>query len=170
MIAVASEYHTSENVKIERRPSRSAMKPNPTQPTHIPAKVQKTKNPTPCGSKNPAGVLVKSPPDTSPGVMYAVMKRSYSSKMPPSEISSTNRHSVRENGRRSRRAATSAAYRLEAAALTTLLSIEAPIKRPSIAGRLGCARLCALSRPAIEGSFLVSTPRVRPKYQTPHPS
>src|ERR1044071_7469369 len=73
MIAVASEYQTSEKVKIERRPRRSAMKPNPTQPTHIPAKVQKTKKPTPCGSKNPAGELVKRPPETRPGVMYAVM-------------------------------------------------------------------------------------------------
>ena len=76
MTAVASEYQTSENVKMERRPSRSAMKPNPTQPTHMPANVQNTKKPTPCGSKKPAGVLVKRPPETRPGVMYAVMNRS----------------------------------------------------------------------------------------------
>ncbi len=41
--------------------------------------------------------------------MYAVMNRSYSSNMPPSEISTTKRRTVRENGSRSSRAATSAA-------------------------------------------------------------
>ena len=107
--AVASEYQTSEKVKIERRPRRSAMKPNPMQPTHMPANVQKTKKPTPRGSKNPAGVPVNSPPETSPGVMYAVRNKSYNSKMPPSEIRTTKRHSVRVNGSRSSLAATSPA-------------------------------------------------------------
>src|SRR6185437_2531335 len=109
MTAVAREYQMREKVKMERRPSRSAMKPKPMHPTHMPAKVQKTKKPTPRGSRKPAGAPVNSPPEMRPGVMYAVRNRSYSSKMPPSEISTTKRHSVRVKGNRSSLAATSAA-------------------------------------------------------------
>ncbi len=109
MMAVATEYQTNENVKMERLPSRSAMKPKPMQPTHMPAKVEKTTKPTPRGSKKPAGVLVNSPLETSPGAIYVVMNRSYNSKMPPNEMSSTKRHKVRVSGNRSSLAATSPA-------------------------------------------------------------
>src|SRR5713226_2385546 len=44
-------------MKIVRRPRRSAIEPKHTQPTHIPAKVENTKNPTPLIESNPAGLL-----------------------------------------------------------------------------------------------------------------
>ena len=69
MTAVASEYQTSETVKMERRPNRSAIAPKPTLPSHMPANVQKTKKPMPLGAKKPAGRAVNRPPATSPGAI-----------------------------------------------------------------------------------------------------
>jgi hypothetical protein len=69
MIAVAMEYQISEVTKMDRRPSRSAIDPNPTQPTNMPAKLQKTKKPMPSMAKSPAVVLAKRPLLTKPGAM-----------------------------------------------------------------------------------------------------
>ena len=69
MIAVQMEYQTSEEIKIARRPKRSATKPKPMQPTNIPAKVQKTKNPMPLIEKRFAALLVNIPVATRPGAM-----------------------------------------------------------------------------------------------------
>ena len=67
MIAVQMEYHTSEEMKMVRRPKRSATNPNPMQPMNIPAKVQKTKNPIPLIEKRFAALLVNIRLATRPG-------------------------------------------------------------------------------------------------------
>lgn len=69
MIAVQMEYQTSEEMKIARRPKRSATKPKPMQPTNMPAKVQNTKNPIPLIENRLAALLVNIPLATRPGAM-----------------------------------------------------------------------------------------------------
>ncbi len=69
MIAVQIEYQTSEKMKIERRPNRSAMEPKHMHPANIPAKLQNTKKPTPLMPNNPAVLLTNNPLATRPGVM-----------------------------------------------------------------------------------------------------
>ena len=69
MIAVQIEYQISDEIKIARRPKRSATKPKPMHPTNIPAKVQKTKNPMPLIEKRFAALLVNIPVATKPGAM-----------------------------------------------------------------------------------------------------
>src|SRR4029077_16117518 len=73
---VAAEYHSNEQVKIRRRPERSAVYPNTSVPMKSPAKVAATKLASPLNPKNDAEVLEKSPLRTSPGPMYAGKKRS----------------------------------------------------------------------------------------------
>ncbi len=67
MISVASEYHTRDTVKIARRPARSAMKPKKMVPTNIPAKVQKTKKPTPLRPKKCSELRGEQPALDQPG-------------------------------------------------------------------------------------------------------
>ena len=66
---VETEYHNSETVKMVRRPNRSATAPNPSAPSHMPAKVQKTKNPMPLLSKKPAAVAVNKCDAVRPGAI-----------------------------------------------------------------------------------------------------
>ena len=73
---VAAVYHSNDEVKIKRRPKRSAAKPKSSVPTRSPAKVAATKLARPWKPKNAAEVLVKSPLRTSPGPTYAVKNKS----------------------------------------------------------------------------------------------
>ena len=69
MMAVQMEYQSREKRKMERRPRRSAMKPNPMQPRNIPAKLQEVKKPMELCAKKVAEVVVNNPPAVRPGAM-----------------------------------------------------------------------------------------------------
>ena len=63
----AAAYHKSEAVKMTRRPSRSATKPNKAVPTNKPKKNAATKEATPLVPNKPGVVVVRMPDLTSPG-------------------------------------------------------------------------------------------------------
>ena len=73
---VAAVYRSNDEVKIKRRPKRSAANPKISVPTSSPAKVAATKLARPLNPKNAADVLVKSPLRTGPGPTYAVKNKS----------------------------------------------------------------------------------------------
>ncbi len=67
-IAVAATvYQSNENVKIVRRPKRSATKPNSKVPTNKPKKNAATKPARPVVPNSPGVVAVRMPLLTSPG-------------------------------------------------------------------------------------------------------
>ena len=64
---LAAAYQISDQVKTERRPSLSAMKPNRAVPTNRPAKKAAKKPATPVVPNRPGVVVVRTPDLTSPG-------------------------------------------------------------------------------------------------------
>jgi len=66
---LAAEYHSSEQVKITRRPERSAVKLKSDVPMNNPANVAATKLASPVNPKKDAEVLENIPLRTSPGPM-----------------------------------------------------------------------------------------------------
>src|SRR5437660_10879470 len=109
MMTVAAVYQSNEQVKTMRRPNQSAANPKSMVPMKRPAKVAATKLARPLNPKNDAEELGNSPLRTRPGPMYAVKKRSYTSKHPPRESSSTSFQMYCVAGSRSSRALISAA-------------------------------------------------------------
>ena len=73
-IRVATEYPTSDQTKMARRPSRSAAEPKMMAPTNRPAKVANTKVPVPATPnfasppKMPSDCGVNSPDPPIPGI------------------------------------------------------------------------------------------------------
>ena len=63
----AAAYHSSETVKIVRRPNLSATKPNKAVPTNRPKKNEATKPAIPVVPSRPGVVAVRMPDFTSPG-------------------------------------------------------------------------------------------------------
>ena len=69
IITLAAEYHNSENVKIVRRPKRSATKPKSAVPTKSPKNRAATKLATPVVPNRPRVEEVRIPLRTKPGAM-----------------------------------------------------------------------------------------------------
>jgi hypothetical protein len=69
MMMLAAVYHSSDQVKIARRPKRSARKPQAAVPMNSPANRAAMKLATPLVPNRPCVVAVRMPLRTSPGAI-----------------------------------------------------------------------------------------------------